>query len=109
MKKQPATAFAVILIGVSAATMTVVTSVGAQPGPPCTGTNHCVDVTLAGGEIPSVANVVVLGTNRYSIAPTRTARMAPACAPMSTRSAESTPPVARSFPTRGPSIDSTGG
>jgi hypothetical protein len=63
MKKQPATAFAVILIGVSAATMTVVTSVGAQPGPPCTGTNQCVDVTIAGGAIQSVANVVVLGSN----------------------------------------------
>jgi hypothetical protein len=61
MKKQLPIPAAIIL-GVSAGTLAA-TSVCAQPAPPCTGANHCVDVTIAGGAIQSVANVVVSGTN----------------------------------------------
>ena len=62
MKKQPAIVPAMILvIGVSAGTM-MAASVGAQPGP-CTGTNHCVDITIAGGAIPSVPDTVITGKN----------------------------------------------
>ena len=62
MKEKLAIGAASILIGVGAGSMTA-TSVRAQPGPPCTGTNHCVDITVAGGAIPPVANVVVPGKN----------------------------------------------
>ena len=37
--------------------------VGAQPGPPCSGTNHCMDVTITGGAIAPVPNTVVTGKN----------------------------------------------
>jgi hypothetical protein len=63
MKKK--TAFALpmsVVIGASVGTMTAA-SVGAQPGPPCTGTNHCVDITIAGSAIQSVPAVVVQGNN----------------------------------------------
>jgi len=53
-----ASAGAVIQIAVACAT-----PADAQPGPPCGGTNHCVDIALASGVIQSVANVVVSGTN----------------------------------------------
>lgn len=63
MKKQPAIAHAVILvIGVSAGTMMAL-SVAAQPGPPCTGTNHCVDINIADGAIQSVPATVIVGKN----------------------------------------------
>lgn len=62
MKQQLAIAAAFILIAVGAGPMTAA-PVRAQPGPPCSGTNHCVDITIAGGAIQSVANVVVPGTN----------------------------------------------
>lgn len=41
----------------------IATPASAQPGPPCVGTNHCVDVTITGGMIQRVANVVVSGKN----------------------------------------------
>ena len=61
MKKQAAIVLSIMLvIGASAGTMTP-TSVGAQPGPSCTGTNHCVDIAIAGGAIRPVPAVVVTG------------------------------------------------
>jgi len=63
MKKQAAIVLPMsLVIGASVGTMTP-TSVAAQPGPPCTGTNHCVDVTIAGGAIRPVPAVVVTGRN----------------------------------------------
>jgi hypothetical protein len=38
-------------------------SVSAQPGPPCTGTNHCVNVTVAAGAIQSVPATVITARN----------------------------------------------
>jgi len=63
MKKQAAIVLPMsLVIGASVGTMTP-TSVGAQPGPTCTGTNHCVDVTIASGAIRPVPAVVVTGRN----------------------------------------------
>ena len=61
MKQQLPIAVAFIL-GMSAGTMTPAPA-GAQPGPPCGGTNHCVDITVVSGVIQPVANVVVSGNN----------------------------------------------
>jgi hypothetical protein len=49
-----------VILTVTCETMTP-TPASAQPGPPCGGTNHCDDVTIACGAIQSVANVVVSG------------------------------------------------
>jgi hypothetical protein len=63
MKRQPVIAPTMILvIGVTAGAM-LAASVGAQPGPPCTGTNHCVDINIAGGAVQSVPATVVSGKN----------------------------------------------
>jgi hypothetical protein len=63
MKKQRAMAPAMILVmGALAATM-MAAAVGAQPGPPCSGTNHCVDITVTGGAIAPVPNTVISGRN----------------------------------------------
>ncbi len=50
------------VVGAIVAT-TIAASVDAQPGPPCTGTNHCVDVAIAGGAIQSVPATVVTARN----------------------------------------------
>lgn len=61
MKKKAAIVLPLSLIlGASA---TTATSVDAQPGPPCTGTNHCVDITIAHGAIQFVPDVQVTGKN----------------------------------------------
>lgn len=63
MKKQAAIDVLVMqVIGATATTM-MAASVGAQPGPPCTGTNHCVDIAIAGGAIQSVPATVVTAKN----------------------------------------------
>ena len=62
MMRYPLASTAVISIAMTSATMTP-TSAGAQTGPPCAGTNHCVDITIAGGVIRPVSNVVVSGKN----------------------------------------------
>jgi len=61
MNKQRAIAATTILV-IAAIAMRVA-SVAAQPGPPCSGTNHCVDITVTGGAIASVPNTVVPGKN----------------------------------------------
>ena len=61
MRNLPASA-GVILIAVGCETMTA-TPARAQTGPPCSGTNHCVNIVIAGGVIQSVPNVVVSGKN----------------------------------------------
>jgi len=60
MKHWLATAASLIVIAVATP---LSSSIQAQPGPPCSGTSHCVDVTIVNGEIQHVANVVVSGKN----------------------------------------------
>lgn len=61
MRKQPAIAPAIItVLGLSSGTMTATIAV-AQPS--CTGTNHCVDVTIANGMIRPVPDTHIPGTN----------------------------------------------
>jgi hypothetical protein len=49
---------ACLLIAFAVGTMTMVSAV-AQTPPLCSGKNHCIDVTIAGGAIQPVPNVVV--------------------------------------------------
>lgn len=60
MKSHPAIAAALVVIAVAASALAS-TAARAQAGPPCGGTNHCVDVVVAGGQIQPVANVRVDG------------------------------------------------
>jgi len=41
----------------------VVAQSQAQSGPPCGGVNHCVDITISGGVIQNVVNVIVPAKN----------------------------------------------
>ena len=59
MKTQAVIALTIsVIIGASVGTMSA-RSVRAEPGPSCTGTNHCVDLTIVGGTLAPIANVVV--------------------------------------------------
>ena len=62
MKPQVTIPVTCLLIAFSTGTM-IPAPVVAQTPPLCSGTNHCVDITIAGGAIQPVPNVVVSGSN----------------------------------------------
>jgi hypothetical protein len=63
MKKQPAIARAMIAAICAGAGTLLAASVSAQPGPACTGNNHCIDVTIVGGAISPVPDAVITAKN----------------------------------------------
>ena len=63
MKEQrPIAAVMMQVTGATIATI-IAASVVAQPGPPCTGMNHCVDIAIAGGAIQPVPATIVTARN----------------------------------------------